>query len=115
MLNAPPVPPEIRITLLPVRVLVGGVFVTIAPDPKALVAPEVPLIDITPETTPPVLNAVPPEMKMTELPPAIGTVEPRAPPPSPPALPAAFPELTRMVSVLNAEVMVDVTPPTGVV
>jgi hypothetical protein len=113
VLNAPPVPPEIKITLSSVNVLVVGVSVTIAPDPTALVEPEVPFIETTPEITPPVLYAVLPEMKMTELPPAIGTVELRAPPPwpppPPPALPAALPELTMTVCVLNAEVKVEVT------
>jgi hypothetical protein len=98
VLNTPPVPPEIKITLSSVTVLVVGLPVTTAPDPMALVAPEVPLMmETTPDTTPPVLNAVPPEMKMTELSPAIGTVEPRAPPPSPPPPPAALPELTMTV------------------
>jgi hypothetical protein len=97
VLNTPPVPPVIKITLISVRVLVDGVLFTTAPDPAALVAPEVPLMETTPDTTPPVLNAVPPEMKMTELPPATGTVEPRPPPPSPPPPPAALPELTMTV------------------
>jgi hypothetical protein len=109
VLNAPLVPPETRITLISVSVLVVGMPVTMAPDPAALVAPEVPLMETTPEITPPVLNAVPPEMKITELPPAIGTVEPRPPPPSPPPPPAALPELTMTVSVLNTEVNVEVT------
>jgi hypothetical protein len=114
VLDAPPVPPEIKITLSSVNVLVIGVPVTAAPDPTALVAPEEPLIETTPEITPPVLYAEPPEMKMTELPPATGTVEPGPPPPwppppPPPALPAALPELTMTVWVLNAEVKVEVT------
>ena len=51
VLKTPPVPPVLRMTVISVKVLVIGVFVSTAPDPTAPVAPEVPLTWLPPEIT----------------------------------------------------------------
>ena len=55
VLKTPPVPPVLRMTVISVKVLVIGLFVSTAPDPTAPVAPEVPLTWLPPEITKPVL------------------------------------------------------------